>query len=37
MDENLFKEADKMGIFELENLQGGVDYDAALKKIESEI
>lgn len=38
MAESLFQEADQMGIFKTENLmQGGVDYAAALSKIETEI
>jgi hypothetical protein len=33
MAESLFKEADKMGIFQ----EQGVDYGAALKRIDDEI
>ena len=38
MAESLFQEANQMGIFKIENMmQGGVDYAAALSKIETEI
>jgi len=38
MAESLFEEANQMGIFKTENLlQGGVDYAAALQKIEKEV
>tara|TARA_B100000780_G_C20648772_1_gene258465 strand:+ start:195 stop:452 length:258 start_codon:yes stop_codon:yes gene_type:complete len=38
MAESLFEEADQMGIFKIENMMsGGVDYAAALQKIEKEL
>ena len=38
MAESLFQEANQMGIFKTENMmQGGVDYAAALNKIETHI
>lgn len=37
MAESLFEEANQMGIFKMENLMGGVDYAAALQKVEKEV
>lgn len=38
MAESLFEEANQMGIFKIENMmKGGVDYAAALNKIEAKI
>ena len=38
MAESLFQEADQMGIFKIENMMNaGVDYAAALQKVEREL